>query len=142
MGRFPAKSNCDVHGAIASQLELEVGGLEHDAELRLGQPGDGVEDGSKLILFHRTLFPVVEHSDDVVGAQPHGLVLEEVEHDRHACFHVGGTESVKPPVLDVGGRLALMRHGVDVAHEEHERAAFAVARHETVADPFHRVIGM
>jgi hypothetical protein len=114
------------------QLDLSVGGLQHDGQVRLPQPGDLVEHVEQLVGLHRPLFAGVQHEHQVVGrGLADGRILERLHREHVAGLHVGGStrHDDLPAVAGVQAGLDVVLgrgNDIEVADQQHQRSIAAM----------------
>lgn len=123
------KADPSVDRALAPGMDLPVGRLHDDARFHGGEGWDGIEDRTELVVDERALLPCIEHTHDSLGTE----VLDEMDHDGEAAFHVGGTQTEEPIALDARSDVALERNGVGVT-DEGNLAWAGLAHHEGRSD--------
>ena len=131
--RPSAEGQGGVEHPLASQLQLQIGGLHHHGEVGFLQPREGVQCRLQAVVGGGALLLVVEHADHIEWSVRHLGVVEQVGHHRQTRLHVGCPHPVDPSVGDVGGRLTLVGNGVEMTHQQHQRTFAGRAHHEVVA---------
>ena len=123
VGAFAAKDERRIQVPETAGMDLAVGRLEHDDEIRFEHERRFGEDAGQGALIGGQLLANEEEKAEIelqggAGRRPVG----ELDHHRHAALHVAGAQPGDPAVLDPAGEISLLRHRVQVPGEQDERA--------------------
>ncbi len=136
VGRPSDEGQGRVQRAQATELHLQVGGLQHDRQRRVGQRGHRGEHVGQLVGLVRPLLAGVADQDDIARTGAQSGVLEARHASHEPRLHIAGTPPDDQVALAPGLAVGIgRRHDVEVAHEQHRRTGIVeVARNDAVAD--------
>ena len=136
---LPAQGDLHPQRALAPCLQLAAGGFAEDGHVAGEQVGPVADEVGEAVVLGGDLLARVEDVGDVDGGIGDGL--GEGEHHRQAALHVGAAEAPQHVAVDAGVGVAVHRHGVGVAGEDHPHRTVEVGPGDEVgADPLDREV--